>query len=144
MLKLGSRARVLVVDDEPINRKVARVQCEHLGCEVETADDGVQAVALCAEYVYDLVLMDVHMPGLDGYETSRAIRTLPGAHGAVAIIAVTADTHVRLGEAWKAAGIVAVIEKPLFMQVLFETLQRTLAAARSPPSGRGEAASSTA
>ncbi len=126
MSQLGFRARVLVVDDEGVNRRVARALCEYVGCEVETADGGAPAVALCAEHLYDLVLMDIRMPGMDGFQASRAIRALPGAHGSVPIVAVTADTHVRLGAEHRNAGIDAVIEKPLFVEVLRDRLRRTL------------------
>ena len=70
--------RILVVDDHPANREVARLMLNVMGCEVDQAEDGDQAVRLCQTNDYDLILMDVRMPRIDGLAATRAIRALGG------------------------------------------------------------------
>ena len=121
--QLSRPAHVLVVDDDPTNRLVARKLCQLFGATVETADCGDQAITLCATGIFDLVLMDIRMPLMDGVETSYGIRSLPGPAGHVPIIAVTGDTGADLKALCFAAGMSALVEKPIMMTRLFEAIE---------------------
>ena len=109
--------RVLLVDDNEINRDVASFVLEDLGLEVSVATNGAEAldaVATSAPGTYAAVLMDVRMPVMDGYEATRAIRSLSDeALARTPVIAVTANTFEEDREAGRAAGMDAFIAKPL-------------------------------
>lgn len=80
--------KCLAVDDQSINLSVLSAQLRSLGCEVQTATTGEQAVNLCHEETFDLVLMDVNLPGIDGIQATHAIRS---SNTDVSIVAVSGD-----------------------------------------------------
>ena len=97
-------ARILLAEDEPINQEVARGLLTDVGLTVELAEDGGCAVAMSQRSHYDLILMDMLMPEVDGLAATRTIRTLP--HGAdVPIIAMTANAFEEDRRACLAAGL---------------------------------------
>ncbi len=104
---------VLVVDDNPINLKVAARILERLGCHVTTAVDGRQAVELVRTVPFRLVFMDCMMPEMDGFEATRAIRTLGGHRGSVPIVAVTANAMAGDRERCLDAGMNDYLAKPI-------------------------------
>jgi hypothetical protein len=104
--------RVLLVDDSATNRDVAASFLYQAGHTVVDAASGDAAVRLAATEDFDVVLMDMRMPGMDGLEASRRIRDLPGTRGRVAIVAVTAQVLDDQWETWSAAGINAYLAKP--------------------------------
>ena len=104
---------VLVVDDNPINLKVAARILERLGCNVTTAEDGRQAVELVREVPFRLVFMDCMMPEMDGFEATRAVRALGGARGSVPIVAVTANAMPGDRERCLEAGMNDYLAKPV-------------------------------
>ncbi len=114
---------VLVVEDNAVNRKVAQAFLEHAGHAVHTCSDGAQAVAEVQNGDFDVVLMDIRMPGMDGVEATRLIRSLPDRRRAsMPILAVTANfTHDEV-ESYMAAGINAIIHKPIRLGDLEEAL----------------------
>jgi len=118
---------VLVVDDHPVNREVARIMLEALGCEVIEACDGVEAVDAAASAAFDLVLMDVRMPRMDGLEATRRIRASGTAGAALAIVAMTADAMPEDVERCLAAGMNAHLAKPVSQAALFAVVTRALA-----------------
>ena len=118
--------RVLVVDDHPVNREVARIMLQAFGCDVIEVCDGVEAVAAARAGTFDLILMDVRMPRMDGLEATRRIRALPGDAGAVAIIAMTADAMPEDVVRCLSAGMNAHMAKPISQAGLFDAVNRAL------------------
>jgi len=117
-------ARVLVAEDNAVNQRVARRFLERLGCTVEVVGDGAQAVEALQTSSYDLVLMDMQMPVMDGLEASRRIRARerPGQH--VPIVALTADAMVGTFERCLAAGMNDYLTKPIDVKRLEDVLER--------------------
>ena len=82
-------ARVLVVDDYLMNQQLTQRMLERLGCEVELADDGEEALEFHEDSEYDLILMDIQLPDYDGYEVTKKIRKAEGQEKHTPIIALT-------------------------------------------------------
>ncbi len=112
-LELQSNPHVLIVDDNATNRVVAQALCEMFGCSSETAEDGVEALEAVQARPFDLVLMDIKMPRMDGVQATRAIRALPGPERNIPIIALTANADPDDAKAYLAIGMAAVVEKPI-------------------------------
>ena len=123
---LPAQTHVLIVDDNATNRMVAAALCEMFGCTTETADDGVDAVEAARSTRFDLILMDIRMPRMDGVEATRAIRRLPGSLGRTPIVALTANGDPEAARLYLAAGMDGVVEKPIKPERLLETLQAVL------------------
>ncbi|MCL6474925.1 MAG: response regulator [Firmicutes bacterium] len=105
--------RILLVEDNEVNRKVAVRMLQKLGCEVDIATDGRQAIDKTAQQQYDLVFMDVYMPGMDGYEATRLIRQREEAMGShQVIIAMTANAMEGDRELCLQAGMDDYLAKP--------------------------------
>ncbi len=116
-------APLLVVDDNPINRAVLIEQLKRLGLSAVSARDGREAVRAVREARFSLVLMDLHMPEMDGYEATRHIREL--ANGvAVPIVAVTANATPHVRERCFAAGMDEFLSKPVRVEQLLTSLSR--------------------
>ncbi|GAA0869569.1 response regulator [Brevundimonas basaltis] len=112
-LEMTSNPHILIVDDNATNRVVAQALCEMFGCTSETAEDGVEALEAVQERQFDLVLMDIKMPRMDGVQATRAIRALDGPAGAVPIVALTANADPDDARKYLACGMAAVVEKPI-------------------------------
>jgi len=134
-------ARVLLVEDNPINRDVALDFLAEAPVTVDVALDGMQAVEMARRGGYDLVLMDVQMPVMDGLTAARAIGAL-GAHADLPIVAMTAHALSSDHEASIAAGMVEHLTKPIDPLALYATLLRWIAprADAAPASDAGPAA----
>ena len=117
--------RILVVDDEPINREITHSLLQDAGLAVDVAEDGLAALALVDERDYDLILMDVQMPQMDGLEATRQIRGRP--HGErLPILALTANAFADDRAACLAAGMNDFVSKPVVPEVLFGKCLRWL------------------
>ncbi|MDI6625113.1 MAG: response regulator, partial [Brevundimonas sp.] len=112
-LEMASSPHILIVDDNATNRVVAQALCEMFGCTSETAEDGVEALEALQERQFDLVLMDIKMPRMDGVQATRAIRALDGPVNAVPIVALTANADPDDAKKYLACGMAAVVEKPI-------------------------------
>jgi CheY-like chemotaxis protein len=122
----GRSAHVLVVDDNATNRMVAQALCEMFDCTCEAAGDGQEAVEAARAGRFDLILMDIKMPRMDGVTAARAIRTLPGPQGEVPIVALTANADPDDAAEYLAAGMDGVVEKPMKPEHLLAVLQQAL------------------
>jgi CheY-like chemotaxis protein len=114
---------VLLAEDNPVNQKVASALLERLGCRVEIASSGAEAVRMLEQFPFDLVLMDCQMPEMDGFEATRRIRRLGGA-GRLPIVALTAAALPEDRERCFAAGMDAYLTKPIRLEQLRECLGR--------------------
>ncbi len=120
-----SGRRILVADDEPVNREVAQFQLEEVGLVVDQACDGAEAVALAGATNYDLILMDMQMPKLDGLEATRRIRKL-SVYARIPIVAMTANVFVEDRERCLEAGMSDFLGKPFNPDMLYRVLLRGL------------------
>ena len=116
-------ARVLVVDDNDINREVARSLLRNAGLEVVEAESGPRATVLAATEAFDLVLMDLHMPGMDGFEATRRLRADPRV-GEVPIVALTANALPDVRQRCLDAGMNDYLAKPFTLEELAAVVVR--------------------
>ncbi|HEX7946065.1 MAG TPA: PAS domain S-box protein [Phenylobacterium sp.] len=105
--------RVLVVEDNATNRLIATKLLENLGASVETAADGYLGVEAASRGGFDLILMDIQMPGIDGLEAARRIRALGGHAAATPIVALTANVLAHQRQSYLDAGMDGVVGKPV-------------------------------
>ncbi len=129
----GGRPHILVVDDNDTNRKVLAAMCSLFDCDTELARSGVEAVEAFSNAPFDLVLMDIHMPEMNGMDATRAIRRLNAAGEHVPILAVTASTEPEEVRGYLAAGMDAVIAKPMEAARLLEAIATALRTPRQAP-----------
>jgi len=120
-------AHILVVDDNATNRMVAETLCSMFGCTTEPAEDGEEAVAAAASGRFDLILMDIRMPRMDGVAATRQIRALPEPVGRTPIIALTANADSEETASYLGAGMNGVVEKPMKPDQLLQVVRETLA-----------------
>ena len=126
-------ARILVVEDDPVSRKIAVAYLRDAGLAVETALNGAEALQRVSDEDFDLVLMDMNMPVMDGLEATRRIRALP-LRGSVPIVALTANAFSDDADRCRAAGMDDFVSKPVTPQALHEkVLCRLAARAVQPP-----------
>lgn len=121
--------RILLAEDEPINQEVARELLETVGLSVDIADDGAEAVAMASQTRYDLILMDLRMPNMNGLEATKAIRALPG-YEHLPILALTANAFNDDRQQCLDAGMNEHIGKPVRPTELYETLFKWLSTSK--------------
>ena len=134
MPKFG--ARVLLAEDNPVNCEVAHAMITALGCDVDVARNGMQAVAALSRQSYDLVFMDCQMPELDGYEATRVVRLQERGSGRhTTIIALTAHAMAGSREYCLSAGMDDFLSKPFNLEQLQEMLENWLPARSDDQTG---------
>ncbi len=136
--------RVLVAEDNPVNQEVVQGMLELLGCEVDVVDDGRAALQKATSERYDLILMDCHMPELDGFEATARIREQGGEDRHPPILALTADVQKGTRERCLAAGMDDYLSKPFTQAQLREVLGRWLPESVNPAGSDVSDASSRA
>jgi len=143
-LEMTSTPHILIVDDNATNRVVAQALCEMFGCTSETAEDGVEALEAVQERKFDLVLMDIKMPRMDGVQATQAIRALDGPVSAIPIVALTANADPDDAKKYLACGMAAVVEKPIkperLRMAMNTALGQAAAPAEAPARGRSRSA----
>jgi signal transduction histidine kinase/CheY-like chemotaxis protein len=122
------QGRVLLVDDHAMNRMLGETLLGLLGCQVDLATSGEEAVEAASQVRYGAILMDVHMPKMDGLAATRAIRAGGGPSAQTPIIAMSADVMARNLEDCRKAGMVDHIAKPVQLPVMHAVLYRWMGA----------------
>ena len=115
---------LLIVDDEARIRDLIRKYAAFEGYNVEEASNGMEAIEKCRQKNYDLIIMDVMMPVLDGYQATGIIRASERPDAGVPVIAMTANAFVEDRQRAREAGMTEHLPKPLDQAVLVQTLQR--------------------
>jgi signal transduction histidine kinase/CheY-like chemotaxis protein len=110
--------RILLVDDDQANRTLLAAALSRRGFAVFTTSNGQEALRLASRDSFDVILLDLQMPGIDGFETARRVRALPGRVAALPVIALTALQGGRLRQRCEEAGFNAVLEKPVNLERL--------------------------
>lgn len=118
---------ILFIEDDPMNRRVVKDMLDVAGATMAEASWAEEGLAMIDEDTYDVVLVDLRMPGMDGFETIERIRARGDAKAALPIIVVTADTAVDLRERCISLGADDVLFKPVAMDALFDSIGRVLA-----------------
>jgi len=104
------RMRVLAVEDNPINRVILAEQLQTLGCEVDLAQDGAEALQRCREQAFDLVVTDINMPRMDGHALTRQLRD---EGNTVPVIGASANATAEERERYLASGMQGYLSKPI-------------------------------
>ncbi|NIJ19331.1 CheY-like chemotaxis protein [Sphingomonas naasensis] len=118
---------ILFIEDDPMNRRVVKDMLDVAGATMAEASWAEEGLARIDAENFDVVLVDLRMPGTDGFETIRRIRARDDERGKLPIIVVTADTAVDLRERCLALGADDVLFKPVAMDALFDSIGRVLA-----------------
>jgi signal transduction histidine kinase/ActR/RegA family two-component response regulator len=129
---IGRPLRVLIAEDDATNRMVVAKMLREFAAETRIATDGLQAVQAAAEQEFDLVLMDVRMPEMDGLEATRAIRARGGHLAAIPIIALTANAFPEDVKLCREAGMTDFLAKPLRKPALVAAILRAIGAVADP------------
>ena len=135
----SARARLLVVDDNAINRRVARTFLEKDGYEVDEAVNGKHALEKLEGSPFDMVLMDIHMPELDGQRAFDQLRAGPGRNAAIPVIALTADSMRGDEEKFLARGFNGYVSKPIDQSSLLTVVEDCLTQAATHDDQRRKA-----
>jgi signal transduction histidine kinase/ActR/RegA family two-component response regulator len=129
---LNSSVRILAAEDNPVNQKYLSLILARMGYQAKFCDNGQQAVEAVVEAEFDLILMDIHMPVMDGFTATRAIRALAWPKSQTPIIALTADVLQDAKNQAKSAGVSAFISKPIKPEDLEFVIANMLAGVQTP------------
>ena len=127
----SNKLRILLAEDQPVNQKLMRAVMEQLKHDLTIANNGVEAVKALRENSYDLILMDIQMPELDGILATKIIRSADEKWRTIPIIALTAHAMENHKQAYFAAGMNGFVSKPFRMDILVGEIERVLHEARA-------------
>jgi CheY-like chemotaxis protein len=133
------KTAILVVEDDPISRRILAGLLKDEGRVIDTAVNGTEAVEAAKRRSYDAILMDIQMPEMDGFAATRAIRALPTPSGATPVIAMTADADLLQGNEWRDCGMIDFVTKPINRKQVNEKLDHWT----SQPAGKANADAGT-
>ena len=128
---LNSSVRILVAEDNPVNQKYLSLMLARMGYQAKFCDNGQQALEAVVQAEFDLVLMDIHMPVMDGLSATRAIRAMALPKSQIPIIALTADVLQDAKDQAKSAGVSAFISKPIRPEELELVIANMLASVQT-------------
>lgn len=134
--RLDVPLHVLLVEDNHVNQRVAAELLRKLGCTVAVVEDGAEAVAAVSREAYDLIFMDCHMPGMDGFAATRVIRSMGPVGRDIPIIALTADVLSGGAQRCAEAGMTEFLAKPIDVRRLGAVLKRYVRHRATEPSSR--------
>lgn len=121
------KLRVLVAEDNHTNVEVITAQLEDIASEITCVENGQEVLTAVQNGSYDVILMDIHMPIMDGKAATRAIRSLPTAQRDIPIVCVTADVRDRNKEDCIAAGMDSYVSKPIKVDSLLLAIRDAIA-----------------
>jgi signal transduction histidine kinase/HPt (histidine-containing phosphotransfer) domain-containing protein/ActR/RegA family two-component response regulator len=124
---------ILLAEDNPTNRAIAKTILARTGARIVEAHDGVEALTAASGQVFDLILMDVHMPNMTGLVAARAIRALPAPYGRTPIVALTASAFQEDRDQCRAAGMTDFLAKPYRGGPLRDMAAKAMNATAPPP-----------
>jgi len=122
------RGHILLVEDEPVNAAVAQGYLAALGCSSVWVDNGAEAVSRSSAERFDLIMMDLNMPVMDGFETTRLIRQRQALGEHIPIVAITAHQRASYSEACAAAGMDDILSKPYTLEECARLISRFVSA----------------
>lgn len=122
--KSAQSLQILVAEDQPVNQKVITGFLQILGHKVDLAMNGLEVLQAIQKKQYDLILMDCHMPHMDGFSTTEHIRTIEGDLSRIPILAVTADVFAETQQKCQSAGMNGFVSKPINIKTLFSEIER--------------------
>jgi CheY-like chemotaxis protein len=129
----SNATRILVAEDNKINMRLILAVLEREGFDVECVENGIEAVASVRLKDYDVILMDVQMPGMDGVEATRRIRAFGGRKGRIPIVALTANAMTGAREEYLAAGMDEYLSKPINRLELLGLIKKLIEAGHENP-----------
>ena len=135
---VGTRARLLLVEDMDVNREIASAFLQKLGYAVDAVSDGTDAIGAVKSGEYDLVLMDIQMPGMDGITATKHIRQLFGPCARTPIVAMTANVLPSQVAAFRQSGMDGHVGKPLRADELRREIERCLVSPTSDPAASSD------
>ena len=121
---VGRSLVILHVDDDPMNLRVVEEILTAFHHQAVKANSGAEALQRIAEQAFDVILMDIHMPGMTGIEAVEQLRGLPGPERNTPVIALTADVTSRRPEEYKALGFNDYVSKPILVSGLLDAIKR--------------------
>lgn len=132
----GRPLRVLHVDDDPMNLRVVQEILGAFGHQGIIACSGQDALHQLAHEAFDVVLLDIHMPGMTGIEVIQHLRASPGPERHTPVIALTADVYSRRPAEYLALGFSDFVSKPILVSGLMASIKRCVAAGQAPSLSR--------